>query len=134
MGYELDNSFWKDRRVCVTGGAGFLGSFVVEKLRRRGVENIFIPHIEDYDLVKRGDILRLLDDSRPDTIIHLAALQVPFCRADPAQGAAVNVTGTVNVFEISPHGSLNEMEMRPSPSNCARQRGPRSRPPVRRSG
>jgi len=67
------NEFWKNRRVCVTGGAGFLGSFIVERLRRSGAAEVFIPHIEQYDLVKQQDILRVLDDSRPDVIIHLAA-------------------------------------------------------------
>lgn len=66
-------SFWKDRRVCVTGGAGFLGSFVQQKLRERGVGEIFVPTIEKYNLVEREGILRLLDDARPDVIIHLAA-------------------------------------------------------------
>ena len=66
-------SFWKDRRVCVTGGAGFLGSFVQQKLRERGVGEIFVPTIEKYNLVERDDILRLLDDAQPDVIIHLAA-------------------------------------------------------------
>jgi len=65
--------FWLNRRVCVTGGAGFLGSFVVERLRQRGAAEIFIPTIEEYDLVKSGDIGRMLDQSRPDMIIHLAA-------------------------------------------------------------
>ena len=66
-------SFWKDRRVCVTGGAGFLGSFVQQQLRERGVGEIFVPTIEKCNLVERDDIVRLLDDARPDVIIHLAA-------------------------------------------------------------
>ncbi len=66
-------SFWKDRRVCVTGGAGFLGSFVQQKLRERGVGEIFVPTIEKYNLVEREGILRLLEDAQPDVIIHLAA-------------------------------------------------------------
>jgi GDP-L-fucose synthase len=65
--------FWSGRRICVTGGAGFLGSFVIEKLRQRGATDIFVPLIEDYDLVKLEDIQRALDLSRPDVIIHLAA-------------------------------------------------------------
>jgi GDP-L-fucose synthase len=68
-----DVNFWRDRRVCVTGGAGFLGSFIIEKLNQRGVQDIFIPKIQDYDLVQHEAILRLLDDARPDIIIHLAA-------------------------------------------------------------
>jgi len=66
-------NFWKDRRVCVTGGAGFLGSFIVEKLRQRGAQNIFIPTIEKYDLVDGDSIDKMLVDSKPDIIIHLAA-------------------------------------------------------------
>ena len=66
-------SFWQNKRVCVTGGAGFLGSFVTEKLRQRGANEIFIPHYPEYDLVQPQDVERLLDDARPDVIIHLAA-------------------------------------------------------------
>jgi GDP-L-fucose synthase len=67
------NSFWESRRFCVTGGAGFLGSFLIEKMRQCGAKDIFVPHVENYDLVKPEDISRMLDDSRPDVIIHLAA-------------------------------------------------------------
>lgn len=66
-------NFWQSRRFCVTGGAGFLGNFVVEKLKARGAGDIFIPRIEEYDLVRPEDLERLLDDSKPDVIIHLAA-------------------------------------------------------------
>lgn len=65
--------FWQNRRVCVTGGAGFLGSFITAKLRERGAKEIFVPLIEDYNLVEPGDVTRMLDDSRPDIILHLAA-------------------------------------------------------------
>lgn len=68
------SGFWADKRVCVTGGAGFLGSFVIEKLKERQARDIFIPHIEDYDLTKLDDICRMLDKANPDIIIHLAAL------------------------------------------------------------
>src|SRR5215468_6905515 len=61
-------------RVVVTGGAGFLGSYVVEKLRERGVENIFVPRSKDYDLVRSEDIRRLYDEANPDLVIHLAAV------------------------------------------------------------
>jgi len=69
------DSFWQGKRVCVTGGAGFLGQFVQKKLRERGVpqENIFVPHYPEYDLVKPEDVHRVLEDSRADVIIHLAA-------------------------------------------------------------
>ena len=67
-------TFWTDKRVVVTGGAGFLGSFVVEKLRERGCEQIFIPKSKDYDLREKEAIIRLYEDSRPDIVIHLAAV------------------------------------------------------------
>ena len=70
---KATRSFWKKKRVCLTGGAGFLGKVVVSKLEQRGVKNLFIPLIEDYDLVNPVDIDRMLDDSKPDILIHLAA-------------------------------------------------------------
>ncbi len=66
------NSNLNGKQICVTGGAGFLGSFVVEKLKARGAE-VFIPTIEKYDLTKMDSIRKMLDDSKPDIIIHLAA-------------------------------------------------------------
>jgi GDP-L-fucose synthase len=57
----------------VTGGAGFLGTHLIKELRTRGATDIFIPKIEDYDLVDPAAINRMLADSNPDVIIHLAA-------------------------------------------------------------
>jgi len=70
----MDNSFWQDKRVCVTGGAGFLGSFVTKKLQERGAKEIFIPTIEKYDLVQIDSIRQMYDDCNPDIVIHLAAM------------------------------------------------------------
>ena len=68
------SGFFEDRRVVVTGGAGFLGGYVVEGLRKRGCKNILVPKIEDYNLVNIADIVQMYDDMRPDIVIHLAAI------------------------------------------------------------
>ncbi|MBA7575537.1 GDP-L-fucose synthase [subsurface metagenome] len=62
------------KRVIVTGGAGFLGKFVVKKLRERNCKDIFIPVIEEYDLRNLDAIKRMYNDARPDIVIHLAAV------------------------------------------------------------
>ena len=70
----MKNEFnWANKRICVTGGAGFLGTHLIANLRSKGAQDIFIPKFEDYDLVDRDAIARLLTDADPDVIIHLAA-------------------------------------------------------------
>ena len=61
------------KRICVTGGAGFLGQHLVRNLQSKGARDIFIPRYPEYDLVKGEDIARMLEVSQPDIIIHLAA-------------------------------------------------------------
>jgi GDP-L-fucose synthase len=68
------SEFFRDKRIVVTGGAGFLGGYIVKGLQKRGCKNILVPKIEDYDLVKMSDIIRMYDDMRPDIVIHLAAV------------------------------------------------------------
>jgi GDP-L-fucose synthase len=66
-------AFWADKRVVVTGGAGFLGTYVVEKLQARGASEIFVPRSTDYDLRQIDAIKQLLADARPEIVIHIAA-------------------------------------------------------------
>ena len=73
-GEEKIMSYLENRRITVTGGAGFLGRQVVEKLKERGCDEIFIPRSKDYDLVNMDDIKRLYADANPDIVIHLAAV------------------------------------------------------------
>ena len=70
----MSENYWHDKRVTVTGGGGFLGSFIVEKLRARGAKDIFVPRSRDYDLVQPAEIGRMLDEAKADVIIHAAAL------------------------------------------------------------
>lgn len=67
------NNFWHDKRVWVTGGAGFLGSFIVEGLKQRGAHEIFAPRSREYDLREIDQIRRALRELKPDLIIHAAA-------------------------------------------------------------
>ncbi len=80
-------AFWTENRFVVTGGAGFLGARVVEAIRQRGAETIFVPRSASYDLREHEAVLDLLNDSKPDVIIHLAAIVggIGANRAHPAE-------------------------------------------------
>jgi GDP-L-fucose synthase len=66
------SDYWSAKRVIVTGGRGFLGSFVTEKLIQRGATDILVPRVEDYDLTDHDSIRRLLDDAlSPDVPVQL---------------------------------------------------------------
>lgn len=94
------NPFWQDKRVIITGGAGFLGSFITGRLHQLGAAEIFIPLVENYDLVKASDIQRMYDDAERSgpsglktIVIHLAALAggIGANRARPADFFYINL-------------------------------------------
>lgn len=106
-------------RFLVTGAMGCIGAWVVRNLAREGLEPVVFDLSDDPkrlkqiatpqelgrvklvsgDITDLGAVERALDQHEINRVIHLAALQVPFCRANPPLGAQVNVVGTVNVFE-----------------------------------
>jgi GDP-L-fucose synthase len=74
MAMKQSNASFPYKRVVVTGGAGFLGRFIVERLHKYPNAAVFVPRSADYNLVEASDIQRLLADTNPDLIIHLAAV------------------------------------------------------------
>lgn len=62
------------KKIVVTGGAGFLGRFVVQRLRDYAGTEVFVPRRRDYDLVENANVIRLLEDTEPEMVIHMAAV------------------------------------------------------------
>ncbi|MEQ1352427.1 MAG: GDP-L-fucose synthase [Candidatus Acidiferrum sp.] len=95
--------FWENRRVVVTGGHGFLGSFVVEKLRAAGAREVVVPRSQVHDLRVQSEALKLYTDSRPDIVIHLAAVVggIGANRANPGRFFYDNATMGINMIEAA---------------------------------
>jgi GDP-L-fucose synthase len=93
--------FWEKRRVVVSGGNGFLGSFVVEKLKAEGCAFVSAPRSREYDLREKSEALRLYKDARPDVFIHLAAVVggIGANRANPGRFFYDNAAMGLNVVE-----------------------------------
>jgi GDP-L-fucose synthase len=107
-GSSMDNwfdprEFWKDKRVTVTGGAGFLGVHVLEGLKARGANDVYVVRSRNYDLREVNAIRRLLRDVEPDVVIHLAARVggIGANRAHPAEFFYDNLMMGTQLFHES---------------------------------
>jgi GDP-L-fucose synthase len=103
-GVEMIEGYFKDKALLVTGGAGFLGKFVVEELRRRGARKILTPRSREYDLTEERQVKRLFEEAGPiDVVIHLAAVAggIGFNREHPAEVFYGNIMMNTLVMEYA---------------------------------
>jgi GDP-L-fucose synthase len=93
-------------RILLTGGAGFLGRAVVDRLSARGAKDVFIPRRRDYDLTREADVVRLYRDAKPDVVIHLVAEVggIGANQANPGRYFFANMAMALHLVE---HGRLH---------------------------
>ncbi|HEV8454273.1 MAG TPA: GDP-L-fucose synthase [Gemmatimonadales bacterium] len=103
-------NFWSGRRVVVTGGAGFLGSHVVEKLAQRGCQEIVVPRSREYDLRDRDAVIRLYRQSQPQLVIHLAAIVggIGANRASPGRFFYDNAVMGIDLLEYARRSAVEK--------------------------
>ena len=108
----MTTSPWHNRRICVTGGAGFLGSCIIAQLRAQGVApaQIFVPRRRDYDLTREADVVRLYDAARPELVIHLAAEVggIGANRANPGRFFYANLAMGLHLIEHARQRNLRK--------------------------
>ena len=116
-------------RFLVTGAMGCIGAWTVRNLVKAGVQVATLDQTQNFkrlgllltpeeiaqvqvwkgDVSNLGDVRAIFEAAQPTHVIHLAALQLPFCKADPVRGAQVNVVGTVNIFEVAKEFGLKKL-------------------------
>jgi GDP-L-fucose synthase len=98
------------QRILVSGGAGFLGAHVVERLRGRGCRHLFVPRSKDYDLREASAVARLYDETRPDVVIHLAAVVggIGANRANPGRFFYDNAVMGIQMMEFALRASVKK--------------------------
>jgi UDP-glucuronate 4-epimerase len=126
---ELNTGGMMPERFFITGGMGCIGAWVIRNLVREGVpvtvfdlsndmhrlelimtqDEIHQAQFINGDLTNTDSVAQAVGESGATHVIHLAALQVPFCRANPPLGAAVNVVGTVNMFEAIKKAGISQL-------------------------
>lgn len=96
-------SFWNGKRVLITGGTGFLGKHLVAKLRTTEPAAIFAPGSKEYDLVREANVIRIYEDTRPDLVIHMAAVVggIGANRANPGKFFHDNLMMGVQMMEYA---------------------------------
>ncbi len=115
----MDASYFKDRTVLVTGAAGCIGAWAVKLLREAGARPVvydlsaqrdrlalIMPDAEQVvwelgDITDFNQLMMVARQYKVSAIIHLAALQVPFCKADPINSTRINVMGSINILELA---------------------------------
>jgi GDP-L-fucose synthase len=102
---------WPSERVVVTGGAGFLGGYVLDELRRRGATGIVVPRSRDYDLVDMEAVKRLYRDARPTVVLHLAARVggIGANRDNPGKFFYDNLMMGVQLIEAARHAGVKKL-------------------------
>lgn len=100
----------KSKRIMVTGGAGFLGSYVTKKLKELGCTDIFVPRRKDYDLVQLDDAKKAYEKAKPDIIIHLAAIVggIGANREKPGKFFYDNLMMGVQLMEVGRQNGLDK--------------------------